>query len=282
MLVDGRIRNQVVLIADAVHDDVQAALADALREASTRRRRVVATRIATVAVLVATTAGVWFGSGWGFTDQTERQQPADDMMQWNPPDPTPEERWDNEDHDLLRDRGGILAPIEAPERNEASSSSVGARRSSRAYPGRGWSKNDHATGEIRHAPLEESSRRRISRRDSARYQMPVVRPRVDPRQSCSVFGEGCVRFGTRSEDRFMRVTVRDDSGAPVLVRITQWDSEGRTVSDPNVYCGGASKELEIVPGAEFVVVEIADGDCRSETVGIRPSGGQVDFVSFHR
>ena len=280
MLVDGRIRSQILLIADAVHEDVPAALAETLREASTRRRRLVVTRIATAAVVVVATAGAWFVPDWSFTEQTERQQPADDMKHWDP-DPAPEERSDIKDHDLLRDGGGALGPTRAPSGNGTPSDSADARRPGGRDPDRGGVAGDRAAGALRDDPLQESNRTRISHRDGARYQIPVARSRVEPRQSCSVFGEGCVRFATRPEDRFMRVTVRDDSGASVLVRITQWDSEGRTVVDSIVYCGGTSQELEIVPATEFVVVEIEDGDCRSETVGIRPSGGQVDFVSFH-
>ncbi|MFN2525826.1 MAG: hypothetical protein ABR505_06125 [Actinomycetota bacterium] len=282
MLADGRIRGQVVLIADAVQDDVQVALADVLREASTRRRRLVVTRLATVAVVMATTAGVWFVSGWSFTEQSERQQPADDMMHQNPQDPTPEERSEIEDHGLIRDGerngGGILGPIKAPMGHRAPSGSAGARRSGSSYSSQGGFDHDRATGEFRDDPLQEPSRERISRRGTAKYQMPVVRPRVDPRQSCSVLGEGCVGFDTRPEDRFIRVTVRDDSGAPVLVRITQWDSHGRTVADPTVYCGGASQKLKILPATESLVVEINDGDCGTAA---RPSGGRVDFVFFH-
>lgn len=282
MLVDGPIRQKVVLLGDTVADDVEAALANVIRGASIRHREVLVRRVAMVAVVAATGGALWFGSISSY-EGGERLQPGREANEREQPETGLKQRLQFQHNEFggRRDSGvGSDGSLKRARRNPAQT-----RRSSRdggstfAEPTRSASRNDRAIAERETNRLPEASGSRLSHSERGPYQMPVVRPRLDPRQSCSVLGEGCVRFEAPPGDGFVRVKVTDDSGKPVLVRITQWDRHGRTIADPVLYCGGVSPKLELLPIADDVLVEVDDGNC-PDGQETRPAGGVVDFLFF--
>lgn len=282
MLVDGAIRNRVVVLGDAIQDDVEVALAQVVRGASMRRRREMATGIAMIAVLVASMSGVWFSSVSTERQGGERQRPVQDTTEWDERDRQlrqrlrfQDDRFGGAGESNGRSGGGPKLPRRGDPRRTTPNSA-----STSADPARREPKSDGTTGDAEMRSSGIPSAGDLSRDERAPYQMPVIRPRIDSRQSCSVFGEGCVGFDTRPEEEFVQVTVADDSGEPVLVRITQWDRHGTVVGDPTLYCGGVSRKVEILPMTDHVMVEIDDRNCPDGRQS-RPLGGVVDFAFFH-
>ncbi|MDP9068276.1 MAG: hypothetical protein M3N53_08030 [Actinomycetota bacterium] len=282
MLVDGEIRTRVVVLGESLNDDVDTALADVMRGASSRRRRVLITRIAVVALFAATIAGAWFGSVGTYLEAEKRLQPADRTDGRDSRDPESQERL--EMHEDRRERAEGRNEGSAPGSGSESLRGHGSPNSPRVGPSGSSDsaprqlENERARGGVRADPLRQSHDE-VSHSASSPYQMPVVRPRVDPRHRCFVDGEGCAWFETQPGDRFVSVSIHDESGSDVLVRIVQWEHDQRTLGDPTIFCGGQSDKVKILPATDYVMVEIENGNCPDgrETA---PSGGQMEVVFF--
>lgn len=60
-------------------------------------------------------------------------------------------------------------------------------------------------------------------------------------------GNGCVTFGTSSEEAFVKVEGIDASGQPVFLRVGQDDPSGSFSGIANV-CGSSAEAIPIMPG----------------------------------
>lgn len=282
MLVDGRLRERVLVLADTVDDHVETALADVMRGAQSRHRRSLMTRTGTVAVLLGLTGSAWVGMGW----ERPRPRPAEETNLLPAPDRErpPAVRFD--DRAPADDREHSRRLIDRSEGRRDTDGDARPRRNI------GWSSpsstdatrerfmsGERPTSEMKNDPLGGSTRDHITHTDEGRYEMPVVRTRVDPRHRCSVFRDACAYLDTQPEDRSFRVTVTDDSGDDVAVRVIQWDRYGSPLADPKVYCGGKSEIVRLFAATDDVMVEIDDADCPDGS-DTDPRGGLISVVFF--
>ena len=80
----------------------------------------------------------------------------------------------------------------------------------------------------------------------------------------SIYSSNGVHFKARAAERFVSVTIEDDSGLPIPARVAQ-DLDGDRRDDVNhEFCGSTAEPVAIEPGAR-VSVWMAHGSCNDVT-----------------
>lgn len=269
MLVDARIRQDLMLLADTVAvDGVDAALGDVVRCASvrSRRERVGVGLASAVAVLVLIVA-FWSGGGSTRLDPIERDEPARRPA-------TPVER-------QTEARTRRATTFEGPPRRGSVASprkgSLSAPRDQTERQAR--TKRDVSSSAV--PAKEQDSDQALNdlgtRRDSAEYEPAIVSPRPFSRSGCSYDGRSCMSFRTHIGDQSAQVSVYDRLGVPVPVRVTQWNRHGATVTAPLLFCGGSSDTFDLAPSVVNVTVSVEEGSCDGGPK-VSPEGGRIDIL----
>lgn len=272
MLVDGRIRNQLVSLADTVGDPrVDSALRDVRRAASVRahRRR---TRTGAGVMAVAALAGaVWVAP----RAPVEEAPPPKPIRR---PDPSVERV-----REAVPERDTAKRLWTPPGRGSTGASSGEVLPSGDKKPRSGADDTVPSSWvrrrpEVRSgaAPLEPSSVRTPTRRETAAYEPAAIPVRADPRSGCTFDGQSCPSFETQVGDVSAEVTVEDRLGEPVPIRVTQWDRYGSSIVEPIVVCG-ATGSFDIHPDADNVTVSVEEGTCEGGRE-VSPKGGRVHIV----
>ncbi|MDP9067248.1 MAG: hypothetical protein M3N53_02725 [Actinomycetota bacterium] len=277
MQLDSRLRQGLIGTADAVDVLVERDLACVRTTVRHRRRQRIRMMVvvgAAVAVTVASLAPQISSVGFGVDD-----------LDLPPVDRSYDQLDEDQRYRLelprlersLADRRGAIGGVVQRQRPPSAVPSQRRRPPSAAPAAAGpvdpKEKEAAAGAEAPPPPSRHGDR---SRHASEAYQMPVVRQDFEPRSQCAFLRDGCAPFEVRPEDGFLRIAVRDDSGAPALVRITQWDRHG-TVGDPTIYCGGTSETVVIFPTTVLVTVHVEEGNCAGED-STRPAGGWIEAV----
>ena len=63
----------------------------------------------------------------------------------------------------------------------------------------------------------------------------------------------CVRFSTKPTEKYVKLTIKDATGTPVVASVSHPDQNGDGFSEPIADICGKSKKLRITPGAEVIV-----------------------------
>lgn len=97
---------------------------------------------------------------------------------------------------------------------------------------------------------------------------------------CVTDNVGCVEFRAQAEERFVSISISDNSGQPVFAWIKRdVDADGDADGEWVDICGDTDEPIAVSPGT-IVKVLIQTGDCGG--AGSTPTSGTVTAVFSHR